>query len=179
MIAEFRSEDVEALGAMFQRLPESDVTFIKEDVSPAAVATWPGAAGRRWIDVADDGPQKGAVLGLAAMIPLTGWSDHVAELRLVVDPSTRGRGIGRRLAQHAVTEAIRDGLLKVVVEVPAGQERTIEMFLGIGFTGEALLRDHFRDRTGQLQDLIMLAFLAEQTFEAMSAVGLADVLGGE
>lgn len=174
-IADFQSTHVEALGAMFQRLPESDVTFIKEDVSPAAVAQWPGAAGRRWIEVADDG----AVLGLAAVMPLTGWSDHVAELRLVVDPAARGQGIGRRLAQHAVAGAIRDGLLKVVVEVPAEQERTIEMFLGLGFTGEALLRDHFRDRRGQLQDLIMLAFLAEQTFEALSAVGMADVLGGE
>ena len=174
-IADFQPEHVPALSALFARLPESDLTFIKEDVGPEAVAGWPGAAGRRWVEVADDG----TILGLAAAIPLTGWSDHVAELRLVVDPATRGQGIGRRLAQHVVMAVMREGILKIVVEVPAGQERTIEMFLGLGFTGEALLRDHFRDRTGQVQDLIMLAFLAEQTFEALSAVGMADVMGGE
>ena len=173
-IQDFQPGHAEALGAMFQRLPESDVTFIKEDVSPQAVATWAGAHGWRWVEVAGDG----SVVGLAALLPLTGWSDHVAELRLVVDPSTRGQGIGRALAQHAVTHALRSGLLKVVVEVPAAQERITEMFLDLGFTGEALLRDHFRDRTGEVQDLIMLAYLAEQTFEAMSAVGMADLVGG-
>ena len=174
-IQEFQPEHVEALSALFQRLPESDLTFIKEDVTPAAVAQWPAADGTRWVDVDDDG----SVIGLASLRPFTGWSDHVAELRLVVDPATRGRGIGRALAQHAVTHAIRNGLLKVVVELPAAQERTIQMFLDLGFTGEALLRDHFRDRTGQLQDLIMLALLAEQTFDAMSAVGMADLLEGQ
>ncbi len=166
---------VEQLGAFFGRLPESDLTFIKVDVSPAALAGWPAAPGQRWVHVDDDG----TVRGVAALLRLTGWSDHVAELRLVVDPATRGRGIGRALAQHAVAHAVRSGLLKVVVEVPAARERIAEMFLELGFTGEALLRDHFRDRSGQLQDLIMLAYLAEQSFEALSAVGVADVLGGE
>ncbi|GAB2969980.1 GNAT family N-acetyltransferase [Nocardioides montaniterrae] len=174
-IQDFGTAYVGPLSDLFARLPESDLTFIKEDVSPEAVAGWPGAAGWRWVHVEDDG----TVTGLAALLPLTGWSDHVAELRLVVDPATRGRGIGRLLAQHAVAHGIRSGLLKVVVEVPAAQDRITEMFLGLGFTGEALLRDHFRDRSGQVQDLIMLALLAEQTFDAMSAVGLADVLGGE
>ncbi|MEO3936578.1 GNAT family N-acetyltransferase [Dermatophilaceae bacterium Soc4.6] len=166
---------VEQLGAFFARLPESDLTFIKLDVSPAVLAGLPAAPGHRWVDVEDDG----TVNGIAALLRLTGWSDHVAELRLGVDPATRGRGIGRKLAQHAVAHAVRSGLLKVVVEVPAAQERITEMFLDLGFTGEALLRDHFRDRNGRLQDLIMLAYLTEQTFESLSAVGMADVLGGE
>ena len=166
---------VEQLGALFARLPDSDLTFIKSDVSLAALAGLPAAPGRRWVDVDDDG----TVNGIAALLTLTSWSDHVAELRLVVDPATRGRGIGRKLAQHAVAHAVRSGLLKVVVEVPAAQERITEMFLDLGFTGEALLRDHFRDRDGQLQDLIMLAYLAEQSFDSLSAVGMGDVLGGE
>ncbi len=166
---------VEQLGAFFARLPESDLTFIKVDVSPAALAGWPDGPGRRWVDVDDDG----RINAVAALLRLTSWSDHVAELRLVVDPAARGRGIGRALAQHAVSHAVRSGLLKVVVEVPAALARITEMFLDLGFSGEALLRDHFRDRSGQLQDLIMLAYLAEQSFEAMSAVGIADVLGGE
>lgn len=173
-IQDFRSDHVEELSALFFRLPESDVTFIKEDVSPAAVAGWVDAHGWRWVEVDPDG----SIVGLAALLPLTGWSDHVAELRLVVDPTTRGRGIGRSLAQHAVAHAVRAGLLKVVVEVPAAHERITEMFLDLGFTGEALLRDHFRDRSGEVQDLIMLAYLAEQTFEAMSAVGMADLVEG-
>lgn len=174
-IAEFGPGHVAALGDLFQRLPSSDLTFIKEDVSPEAVAGWPGAHGWRWVDVEPDG----SVVGLAALLPLTGWSDHVAELRLVVDPATRGRGVGRALAQHAVAHALRAGLLKVVVEVPAAQERIAAMFLDLGFTGEALLRDHFRDRSGELQDLIMLAHLADETYESLTAVGMADLVEGD
>ncbi|TNM39593.1 GNAT family N-acetyltransferase [Nocardioides albidus] len=173
-IEDFRSDHVPAVGELFARLPESDLTFIKEDVSPQAVAAWPDAPGRRWVHVEPDG----TVVGLAALLPLTGWSDHVGELRLVVDPAGRGRGIGRSLAQHALAHSLRSGQRKVVVEVPAAHERIIEMFLALGFTGEALLRDHFRDRSGALQDLIMLAHLADQTFESMSAVGLDDLLEG-
>lgn len=173
--AELRSEHVPALTAMFQRLPRRDLTFIKEDVSHDAVRRWPEAVGQQWVALDDDG----VVLGLAAIRPLTGWCDHVADLRLVVDPAARGTGLGRGLAQHAVLAAVRAGFLKVVVEVPAVQERTIGMFQQLGFTGEALLRDHFQDRTGQLQDLIMLAYLVGPTHEVLSALGMSDVIRSE
>lgn len=173
-IAELQPVHVDALTTLLQQLPDSDVTFIKDDVSSDTVSGWLEAPGWRWVEVAGDG----TVSGLATLIPLTGWSDHVADLRLAVDPATRGRGIGRGLAQNAVAEALRAGLLKVVVELPAVQERTIEMFLELGFTGEALLRDHFRDRNGDMQDLIMLAYLVEQAHQSLTAVGVADVLGG-
>ena len=87
--------------------------------------------------------------------------------------------MGRALAQHAVAQGVRSGLLKLVVEVPAAQQPVTEMFLGMGFTGEALLRDHFRDRSGQLQDLLVLALQAEQALAAMSAVGMAELLEGQ
>lgn len=76
----------EQLGALFGLLPESDLTFIKMDVSPAAVADLPDAQDRRWVDI----DEAGTVNGIAALLTLTGWSDHVAELCLVVDPAARG-----------------------------------------------------------------------------------------
>ncbi len=53
------------------------------------------------------------------------------------------------------------------------------MFLDLGFTGEALLRDHFRDRDGEVQDLIMLAYLVEESHDSLSSVGMAEVLEEE
>ena len=174
-IAEFTADHVEALAAFFERMPEGDLTFIKVDVSPDAVGAWPDAPGARWVEVHDDG----RISGLVVLYRLSGLSDHVAELRLVVDPEARGQGIGRKLAQHAVAHAVRSGLLKVVVEMPAARQRVSEMFLDLGFTGEALLRDHFRDRDGEVQDLIMLAYLVEDAHDSMSAVGMAELLDEE
>lgn len=173
-ITELESGHVHALGELFSRLPASDLTFIKDDLSEDAVTGWLDQPGRTWVTVADDG----SVVGFGALVPLTGWSDHVADLRLVVDPATRGKGVGRDLARHALGAAIKDGRSKVLVEVPAEQERTLNMFLGLGFAGEALLRDHFRDRGGELQDLVMLAYFANQAADELSMLGVADALEG-
>ena len=64
---------------------------------------------------------------------------HVGEVRVIVDPDRRGKGIGRALARHAVREALRLGLSKMVVEVVADQESTIALFRSHGFDPEALL----------------------------------------
>jgi ribosomal protein S18 acetylase RimI-like enzyme len=173
-IIDFTADQAAPLSALFDRLPASDLTFIKDETrDPAVVAGWVDRKG--WCWVAQDG---GTVTGFAALLPLSGWSDHVAELRLVVDPATRGQGLGRELTLHAVTAGLREGIRKIVVEVAADQEGPMGLFSRLGFSGEALLRDHFRDRTGELRDLVMLAFFTDTTFDAMDAIGVTEALTG-
>jgi L-amino acid N-acyltransferase YncA len=165
----------DALLAFFKALPESDRTFIKEEVTdPATVRAWTSgdARGRRW--VALDG---GDVVGYLAVLPLPGWSDHVGEIRIVVAAGRRGHGLGRELARHALVQAVEAGLTKLVVEVVADQEPVLELFTGLGFTGEALLRDHIRGRDGRLHDLVLLAHHVGETWSGMATVGVADELG--
>jgi ribosomal protein S18 acetylase RimI-like enzyme len=164
--------DSGALSRFFERIPESDRTFFKEDVGdPRVLADWVQPEAGRTIAV--DGEQ---VVGALAVVPLVGWSSHVGEVRLVVDPDQRGRGIGRRLAQQAVLSAVEMGLGKLVVEVIADQAPLIAMFRGLGFEPEALLTDHVRDRSGQTRDLIVLANSVDEQFAALSAAGVADQL---
>jgi ribosomal protein S18 acetylase RimI-like enzyme len=164
--------DGPALAAFLERIPEADRTFLKEDVAdPAVVAAWAQPDDAR--SIALDG---GAVLGYLAVIPLHGWSSHVGEVRIVVDPAHRGRGVGRALARHAVMEAVELGLEKMVVEVIADQEALIAMFRAIGFEPEALLVDHVRDRSGALRDLLVLAHSVEAQWASMAAAGIVDDL---
>ena len=88
------------------------------------------------------------VVGYVAVVPLTGWSSHVGELRVIVDPEHRGRGIGKALTRRAMLEALELGLTKMVIEVIADQESRVEMFRALGFVPEALLTDHVRDQSG-------------------------------
>jgi ribosomal protein S18 acetylase RimI-like enzyme len=164
--------DSPALSDFFERIPESDRTFLKEDVGdPRVLADWVQPDTGRTIAVDD-----GQVVGALAVVPLVGWSSHVGEVRLVVDPDHRGRGIGRRLAHQAVLDAVDMGLGKLVVEVIADQAPLIAMFRGLGFEPEALLTDHVRDRSGQTRDLIVLANSVDEQFAALSAAGVADQL---
>lgn len=174
-IVPLEADHCDAVLRFFQSLPDSDRTFIKEDVTdPATVRAWTAgeARGRRW--VALDGDE---IAGYLAVLPLPGWSDHVGEIRIVVAPGRRGQGLGRELARHALVQAVEAGLTKLVVEVVADQEPVLTLFTGLGFTGEALLRDHIRGRDGQLHDLVLLAHHVGETWSGMQTVGVADELG--
>lgn len=167
------ARDEPAIDGFIDRIPEGDRTFFKEDVDdPAVRAAWfrPGAA--RVLAVDGD-----TVLGYVAVVPLTSWSSHVGELRVIVDPDQRGRGLGRALTRRAVLEALDLELTKLVVEVIADQEATIAMFRSLGFVPEALLTDHVRDQSGQLRDLMVLAYSVEASYAAIAVAGIQDELG--
>lgn len=179
-------ELVSAVEDFFGRIPESDHSSFAEDVlAPGAVTAWlVDGRGRRAVAV-DDAARSdtggtagtpGRVAGYVAVLPLVGWSAHVASLRLVVDPAYRGQGVGRLLARHGLLTAIELGLGKVVVEVVADAVPAIGMFQALGFEPEALLRDHVRDRSGGLRDLVVLSHLVEGTWSGMATVGFEDEL---
>ena len=161
--------------AFFARVPESDHNSFAEDVlAPGAVRAWLGdPRGRRSVAV----DEAGQVVGYVAVLPLIGWSSHVGSLRVVVDPASRGRGVGRLLARHGLLTSLDLQLGKVVVEVTADALPAIAMFEALGFEPEALLRDHVRDRTGGLHDLVVLSHLVEGTWSGMATAGFEDELG--
>jgi ribosomal protein S18 acetylase RimI-like enzyme len=168
-VTELRAEHADALSRFFAELPAGDMTFIKEDVGgPAAVRGWAGpeVPGRRWVELDGDG----RVAGFVAVRPLPGWSDLVGEIRLVVHPERRRQALGTRLARHA----LESGLKKVIVELVADQEHALTMFGALGFSGEALLRDHVRDGEGTLRDIVVLAHYVDETWSAMTNIGLPE-----
>jgi ribosomal protein S18 acetylase RimI-like enzyme len=167
-------ELVEAAQAFFARIPEGDRTFFKEDVMDAGtVSAWAqDRRSQRMVALAGDG----SVVGYLALMPGVGWSSHVGELRLVVDPAARGTGLGRKLARHGLSQAIQSGMTKVTVEVVADQTAAIGMFDAIGFEGEALLKDHVRDRGGQLRDLMILAHAVSDNHAMLATTGIDEAL---
>ena len=104
-----------------------------------------------------------------AVVPLHGWSSHVGEVRLVVDPEQRaGAASAASSRARPCIDAVELGLAKLVVEVIADQTALIAMFVALGLRPEALLADHVRDRNGQIRDLLVLANDVESQFAAMA-----------
>jgi ribosomal protein S18 acetylase RimI-like enzyme len=171
-IRALEARDRDAVERFVARVPEGDRTFFKEDVeAPEVIEAWTRPGRARAVAIADD-----EIVGYLAVVPLHGWSDHVGEVRVIVDPSHRGRGIGRALARRAVLEAVALELDKLVVEVVADQAPTIAMFRALGFDPEALLTDHVRDQAGTLRDLMILAQSVEAQWSAMAVAGIVDEL---
>jgi hypothetical protein len=72
---------------------------------------------------------------------------------------------------------VRAGFRKVTVDVAAASTGAVEMFRGIGFVGEALLRDQLCDPSGTTHDLLVLAHAVDETWSAMAMAGIGDDLG--
>jgi ribosomal protein S18 acetylase RimI-like enzyme len=132
----------------------TDLTVLDDQLlDPERLAAWvadPHAAGLLALT-------GGRVSALGSVRPGTGWSGHVAGLRLVVAVADRGRGVGARLCDRLIRLAAERGVTKVVVEVMAANTGVLGWFERLGFTPEATLRDHVRDGRGHHHDLVVLA----------------------
>lgn len=163
----------DALAAFLRAIPEGERRWFKEDVlDPAVVDSWTRDGNPRIIALeADD-----RVIAYGAVERGRGWSAHVGEITVMVAPSARRSGIGTQVARHVLVEALRAGLVKVVVEVVADQYSAIAMFRLLGFEPEAMLRDHVRDRDGRLRDLMLLAHPVADNWGIMAAIGVDSAL---
>jgi ribosomal protein S18 acetylase RimI-like enzyme len=169
----FTPDDVAAVEAFLDRIPKGESTFFKEDITAdGIVRRWAADTATHRI-LAWDGEE---VIGYTAVIPGVGWSSHVGEVRLIVDPERRRSGIGHELAHRALVDALHTGLRKLVVEVVADQEAAIHLFTGLGFTPEAILSNQVRDRAGEVHDLMVLAHDVEDVQSVIATTGIADEL---
>ena len=172
-IRPFTPADSDAMLAFAQGLPEHDMLFLGRDLRyPRVVAAWLDATAEGWIDsvLAEDDDR---IVGTAAVVrdPL-GWSGHVGEVRLLVSSERRGAGLGRDLLEAAFTIAGRRGLTKLTAQMTPDQTGSIALFESLGFRAEALLKDHVRDRSGTLHDLVVLSHDSRDAGMRREALGL-------
>jgi RimJ/RimL family protein N-acetyltransferase len=157
-IRRFRAADRDAMLTFSQGLPEHDLLFLGRDLKhPRVVEAWLRAIEDGWIDslLAE---REGQVIGSVALVrdPL-GWSAHVGEVRLLVSAERRGIGLGRDLLQAIMAVAVERQLIKLTAAMTPDQQNSVALFESLGFRGEALLKDHVRNRAGQPHDLAILS----------------------
>ena len=135
-------------------MPAHDILFLRRDITqPEAIDVWLNGIERgRITSVLAE--REGVVQGYATVDRgELSWSPHVAELRVLVSATMRGKGLGRVLTQEAFAIA-----------------------LGLGFRPEALLRDHVKDREGRKYDLLLLAHEVANFQGQMDAYGITKAL---
>ena len=75
-----------------------------------------------------------------------------------VVPDYRGRGIGARLIDQALTRAFATGFVRVELSVRADNQRAVQLYEKVGFVREGLLRDAvFVD--GEFHNTIAMALI--------------------
>jgi L-amino acid N-acyltransferase YncA len=177
-IAAMTPADAPALRAFVDTLSAHDLLFLSRDITqPKVIAAWMKAIreGRVRSLVAREGDRFAGCTAVVVTHALS-WSRHVGELRVLVAPSWRGRGLGRALIQESFAQALELGLEKLCVQMTVDQRAAIAVFEGLGFRAEALLRNHVKDRDGTSHDLAVLGHDVRAVESMMQAYGIADAL---
>jgi L-amino acid N-acyltransferase YncA len=171
--------DGPAVLAFARTLPAHDLLFLRRDITqPEAIETWVRGIESGAI-TAVLAEWEGAIQGYATISrDALSWSSHVAELRVLVSPAMRGKGLGRLLTQEAFAIALGLGIEKIVAQMTPDQKSAIAVFEGMGFRPEALLRDHVKDREGNKHDLLILRHDVAQFQAQMEAYGVNEALDG-
>jgi L-amino acid N-acyltransferase YncA len=176
-LREMSGNDGSVALAFARALPAHDLLFLRRDITkPEAIDVWlSGIARGRIISVLAEA--GGKVQGYATVDRgELSWSPHVAELRILVSAEMRGKGLGRLLTQEAFAIALGLGIEKVVAQMTVDQKGAIEVFQGMGFRPEALLRDQVKDREGRKHDLLILAHEVARFHAQQEAYGVTKAL---
>lgn len=85
----------------------------------------------------------------------------VAELGMWVAAPWRGKGVGSALMDCALESAHEHGAHKVSLEVWPHNEAAIALYSKFGFEREGLRRAHYRRRSGELWDSLMMGLVLQ------------------
>ena len=80
----------------------------------------------------------------------------VADLGMLVAAGWRGRGVGTALLAEAIDRARKAGAHKVALQVWPHNAAAIALYERFGFEREGHLRRHYRRRSGELWDAIIM-----------------------
>jgi len=159
--------DAPALQAFFQRVPAKDRFYLKEDVtSPKIIDRW-----AKELDY-DRALPILAFVGNRVVADGTlhrqraGARRHIGEIRAVVDPEFRNRGLGTRLFQELLEIAHENDLERVTIELVADEEdAAIKAANWVGFSRVGTMPNFVRDSTGHPHDLVVMEMLMSRWYE--------------
>jgi len=153
-----QEDDKGRLLRFFERIPESERYYLKENVtSPEVILNWTSNVDFDrvvpMVAVAGDEIIADATLHRSR----TPARHHIGELRVVVDPEFRELGLGRRLIRELLDIAAALGLHKATFELVAQRETpAILAAESVGFQVAATLKDRIKDMWGNYQDLVLM-----------------------
>jgi len=156
VVRPMESRDEGALVDFFKRIPVDERQLFKDDVTrPSVIQSW-----IRKLDYTNVLPllvvQDGRVVADASLHrDHRGWSRHVAEVRVALDPEFRGRGLAKMLIQEFVELGPDLQVAIVDASVLDVQHEARELVESLGFIQIATFPQHAIDLAGVVHDVLV------------------------
>jgi GNAT superfamily N-acetyltransferase len=156
VIRPLEAADEQALAEFFKRIPVDERQLFKDDVTQSSVI-------RGWIQKLDYTrvlplmvfKDRRIVADATLHRDKQGWSRHVAEFRISLDPEFRGKGLARTLMEEfmEIGPALHVAILKGhVLDV---QREARDLVEAVGFVRVAVLPQHAIDLAGVVHDVLV------------------------
>ncbi len=149
-------KDRDSLVALFSSLPDDELQFFRSNVADkTVVARWAEAPdySRIFPLVAVVGEQ---IVGNSTLHLGSGYTRHVAEIRIFLAKEYRRCGIGSAMIRSQVEIARRLGLHQVIAEIVESRPQVIHAFERQGFERQFVWKDLFMTPDGDTLDMIVL-----------------------
>lgn len=98
------------------------------------------------------------------------WSRHIGHVVFVSHPEYRRYGIATILFDEVLPLAESLGIEKLYAELTREHSESIKMLKNFGFTREATLKDHIKDRYGRYRDMRIYSLDTEKAHREMEAL---------
>jgi L-amino acid N-acyltransferase YncA len=148
--------DRATLVALFTGLPAEETQYFRSNVANAElVASWAELVdyNRIFPLVAVVGDR---IVGNSTLHLGSGYTRHIAEIRVFLAKEFRHCGIGKAMLKAQVEIARKMGLRQIIAEVVENQPQVIHAFERLGFERQFAWKDIFMTPEGDTLDMIVL-----------------------
>lgn len=160
-------DDGDALLKFFLSIPEEERYYLKHEVTAPATI-------ERWVKNLDFNrilplvaTEDGRIVGEAVLIRARGPArSHLGELRIVVSPDFRDKGLGTTLIRELCDIASDSDFTGIIFEViPDAEQEAYETAQWLGFIRTGTIEGGARDEQGRLHDVALMVMPLGKWYE--------------
>lgn len=160
LLRPMRPEDERELRAFFERIPERERWFRRENVlDPTVIHKWfENMDYMRVLPMVAIREEDGRIIAnLSLHRRPWGFLSHIGHIRILVDPAYRGLRLGTWMLLDLVKLAMGMGVEKIVAEFVSGvEDAAMKGVEKLDFFKAAVLERHVKDPEGNYHDLVIM-----------------------
>jgi len=162
-------EDLDESARFFAKMHPEDSLYLRRDVSK-----------REILEERANELRDGRAFRLAAFIgnemigeaslyhPIYGWTQHVAEMRVLVPGKFQGNGLGKILIQEIFCNAVRLKYAVIEAYIIQEQQKVIAMLKRMGFKEIGVLKNHALDVKNRKHHVVIMTFNVDAMWKDLS-----------